>query len=1661
MKKDSLPLQKGMFNESTNIQQPKGTWKFALNTLIGSWWGEGATVTNEHGNEVCYSLPAGDYTLIGAESLPDGNIVVFLTDDTTSIIGVHDVKNCTFETYIKSECLGFKKHRQINALTRIIAGCKRKVYFTDRVTSYKAVNLDELEPYLSDGFATPDDANADPANGWNCDKFDHFLSYLLGCIESASVNNSGGRILTGAHQFAIRYLDGDLNGTNWSPLTNPLYVYLEGKGGEPYIIDGEAPQVQGSETYSNKSITFTLTGLDTTFKYVQFAVAEAVSGTETIDNVYILNEVPLPDSGNLTYIYTGFNPNTDQAATLDEITIPSIPLEAVAAHAQIDNRLMLANVKTFIEDWASMQRATLLGKMKWGAYDQTERSDINPQDDTNASVNPDILFTDKTWMSDEVYAFGVVFVFENGQFSPTFHLPGRPANLEYTTSTDLLTLNQADHLYQASSTAAGQWDTELLTVVPDAEIYDRADRDGVIGESNVRHIPDSEFVNCPGPQETTSPAGQLDVNIQINGGVPSQIDITITNLNPGDEVLMRVISHNGTSNNQPGGDEILRFTFASPAQSFNGFVVGASDFYVFRYWASLNNGAYAYPENHRQIGYSSLPFVGQFELAETVNKHLGCQIPRWKIHNTAVQLDVAGTEGYMGYHQNDSCTYPQGVVDCNNVSVWDATSIGGEDLSGENIRHHRMPDISREIELTLANVNYQPSTSSDFFVLYSKEVTVRKLGIKVDLTDVYANLPADIESRIIGHYIVVANREDVDKTILDKGFMWRNQGRNTTGKITGGTDFWVEKPIDWQAAAVSSFYSNNWGSSEENYMEYISPRLVWRNEVLISDYIKFERYNTARNNSTVSPDEEAINVFDYHYAGGGSDYHSNNIVYHENFSMGNDPNFSDNPPPTRYLPVQGTHRKILAGNILPYFSVGVTDFTTGLPLDNSNGRQKGAFYQTDRAFPLPWKGNSPAINDFQEVAESSSTGIVDTQFENRGFCTSYVALKNYRDVYCSLGDLTYYPFHNCFIEKGASPSDIIKGGDTFIAQLRFVKARAERNGSNLLLDYQGGAALCWALVETSDINGSLAYAGRQSSQYAPKNFNFDYYLRFVVNGLGKSFNFEILNGNPENEDDIATYGEYTYDYNPDFGKHQTENPYFPLGNEYNYCDQCEGDEPNIIYYSEKGFSEDRNDAYKTILANNRIPIPSDSGVITNLFIEKDQLYTHTSKALWQVQTRPQQLQSNEATVFVGTGDIGAIPPVRLVSTEYGYAGSVDPFATITTQYGTFFVDSLMGRVFSFSKRGLNEISRAGMEKWFKEYGVVEFRQQFYELTGTDYPVKDTSSNNAVGYQSAYDSRMDRLILHKKDYKIADTTLTGQTINFGGLYYENPTDTQQPLPPSGDVNTLYVVINEDEYASWFYWEGSFIEVNLNDKNWFENKGWTLSFDLDQNVWISFHSYQPNFMYSDNNIFYSFINEAVDPRRVWAHNNYNYQTYYGTKYPHVIQVNMVNGANQEKVFYSTQYVSNAYLYDPTTDWEVEDESTTFDEFYVYNNSQICDRRDLIVKEVALYQDVTLPLNQSLVDRTDNYWRFNRFRDERVDYTLPIHTREWAELEQFYDSLGQGYLDKVPNPIAIDINKNIYNQARFRDKYLSLRLFFQPEQDYRIVTEILSFLNNNSTR
>lgn len=1684
MQKASRDLSKGMVKQPNPLFNPESAYYFALNAMLGSREGDTGSLTNEEGNVACVQLPSLSSVLIGHVLLDDNQSILFVVDDNYSYIIGFDPDTCMLNTLIKSGCLNFKSYKQIDALYRMVKGCERTIYFTDGYNPYRSINLENLKDYLNPGFATPQDANLDPDNGWNCLLFDHFTSHNVPCIELNSIFDSNGTLKPGVIQFAIRYLDSNNNSTRWIYISNPIPLYKEFTSSLPDLADGDEPYSEIELNYVNKSIILDITNLDSKFKYYQLAAIESNQGLGTVTDVYILDKQTINFSGINEYIYSGFNPSLYTLTTIDEITTNNIFINTVEAHNQVDDRLILANIKAFAEDWAAVQRAVLRTDVKW----QTQEYNIdliesNPDIDGTYSggntKNPRYHYETMSYMRDEVYALGIVFVFENGLESPAFHIPGRAADTYYDrdyvcTSNGIpqFTIQSGDDITDdivvpldgtpsglggiggqnshyrngglaiaGGSGVSGAWDTHELTVVPDGSMIS-SDAYDKVESSNVAHIPASEFTT-PGCFGCALKKDDY-VYVILDNSDPNPDNLTIILTAPTLINWKATVRFCATQDYSSGvlpqyiwEDTLLEFDTVN-----NSTIVNIPNYYTS--YMNYNISVSLYDEDNKcgapmssyrknYNGYAAFsptygdPIFIYFTDYETQD-HVGCKIPRWKVYNTAINLNSwfysSGRHfdnvGLMGYHEINE-TYPD-LKDCNDLSIWDATSIGGLDLSSSKIRHHRFPDLNLAGQsLVQALTTHKPQL----------------INVRFDLTDVYANIPPNIESKIVGHYIVRAKRDDFNKTVLDKGFTFNGEGNMEIGLSVQGV------PI-FDGTLEYSFLNAGTAAYSRN-VEYISNEMLYNNRVIKGGYMKYE----ACTDSSVGT---------IRWASSYNDFDEFTYIARVDF---NNYNEEDKVKDCRF----GVHRPILNSLLVPFDSEGTSPVTGGT-FNTDLYPSKAGFYELKLPFLhsyriASWSSgltSSFALVYYHLAREFSLPGgfVKHNQFlYGVGTRLNYVAIKTYKDVYQSLETLNYVRTHNCMIDKSTSIFNVY-GGDIFITESRIVKGWGKRSGSGDRFAYGGNIARLYC---ESEINSALRYSDDWNSKYWPKDFNSPstypvptYYLSFLGFTLDNGFDGEFED-NGGDLDDVATYRRpFEYKYNSDYSKLNNDKIYFPLSDNFDYCDDCEGKEQYSIYYSEKANITDIQDNYKVILPANFKIMPGESGIITNLFVEQDQLYCHTERALWMLQTRPQQLDTNENTLFIGTGEFLSIPPRRLISTRYGYAGSTDKFATIGTQFGTFFIDNEAGQIFQYSGQ-LKEISQVGMEQWFRRYLPLMFTKQYKELTGLDYTIRHTADKNSVGYQTVFDPRYKRVIIHKKDYLIIDPE------KFIAIGY------QQELPDFEQYNLYSELQNPEtdpEYIKWYYYdeeENEWRETSLNNVDYFINESFTVSYSCDVNTWLSFHSYQPNFMFNNRNKFYTYINNIN--REIWAHDRRNYQTYYGVKYDHIVEVTFNPEPSQEKIFESVQFISNVYNYSLTDNRFINLENITFDRFEISNNNQSSNTRDLIVK-VGAYDKLTLLPTETLVDRTDNYWRFNTFRDMAFNRTTEtLYTTSWANLNSYFDQLGQGYIDAVVNPLSINLNKPYYEQARFRDKVAFLRLFFNPENDYKISTEVISMLIKPSLR
>jgi hypothetical protein len=254
-----------------------------------------------------------------------------------------------------------------------------------------------------------------------------------------------------------------------------------------------------------------------------------------------------------------------------------------------------------------------------------------------------------------------------------------------------------------------------------------------------------------------------------------------------------------------------------------------------------------------------------------------------------------------------------------------------------------------------------------------------------------------------------------------------------------------------------------------------------------------------------------------------------------------------------------------------------------------------------------------------------------------------------------------------------------------------------------------------------------------------------------------------------------------------------------------------------------------------------------------------------------------------------------------------------------------------------------------------------------------------------------------------------------------------------------TETYYVDTPGTEYA---YEEGVVLDT---EDHPIINNSWTMSYSLKREEWRSWHPYLPSFYFHVQEKFYSWPQNST---RLWRHNAVgSYQTFYGTRYPFIVEYVDNPSPLSNKVWNNIMFQTEAKKFDPTTQEYNDQRNVTFNKVLMYNTEQISGELTLLPKQNSsvdyLYQQ-TKNLNttgQVTIDRNERDWTLNDMRDLRTDYDIPMFIKSVGQLQNNY------YIDKIVNIASINYNKDWTQLTSFRDKYLVVRLIFDNFADTRL--------------
>lgn len=425
-----------------------------------------------------------------------------------------------------------------------------------------------------------------------------------------------------------------------------------------------------------------------------------------------------------------------------------------------------------------------------------------------------------------------------------------------------------------------------------------------------------------------------------------------------------------------------------------------------------------------------------------------------------------------------------------------------------------------------------------------------------------------------------------------------------------------------------------------------------------------------------------------------------------------------------------------------------------------------------------------------------------------------------------------------------------------------------------------------------------------------------------------------------------------------------------------------------------------NDTYRYFLGLQYKDFAVNKGPITNIFNLKALLYIHTEKSLFRTKGK-QNLELSDATqAYIGSGDLFAQEPDEFIQSTEGYNGLYNKMGALVTKDGYIFVSRKSRRIF-LVKDEVVDLSNLGLHGWSREN--IPFALEAYGWDPDYLGIQTDAPTNLFGFLVSYDPLFKRTIITKRD--LVPTQLFIDLYDQGEITYDRE---------KGD---FYV-----------YGEKIFLEEN----DYLKKGGWTISFSNNLSVWASRHSYISPLYGFNSKYLYSFGSTPDD-----ASSHYMYEhsdmanpgNFYGGVYS--FEVDCIFTAPINALYSGFKYTADVFS-KTNTSLPIEQQfHPGFTSFYAYNTTQISGEIDLLY------------LNN--IRKTDNNWNVNAFRDlSAITYNSGLASGQINVQGDFYN----GTFTTLPtepmfseegviNSNYIDSNKPWYEQRKFVDKFLGIRL------------------------
>lgn len=1456
-------------DQSVN-QVQKGSLTYALNASVENFDGNSVNYQNEPGNEFCLQFPQG-YQLIGEHSIYEKNKhLFFICNPQTgdSEIGYMDNNDCVYRTLVNAKCLNFNINYPIHKVVHKITNCSTEIYWTDTFNSRRFLDIDNI-PYIPS--LSSDACNPTFTNELDCNRIKIQPNFSVPEIDIVDVT-TGGDLKAGTYQFAVQYSDVNGNGySSYYSVTNPTPIADK---------DVTTPDFDYSV---GKSIELNISNLDTSgqWKYFNLAVIKTVNSVTSVELVgtYFIDE------SAKTITYTGQNQTQIRLTLLD--IFEKFPYYDIAGDVTVVRDILVWDQLTSIDRINYQQIANQIN-LQWETW----------RIPAGENYSDELLATNfRSYLRDEVYPFEIVFLLKNGKQTDGFHIPGRPAeasDLIDVPSTNNDFIGEPDRVSGATGYSA-YW-----------KIYNTA---------NVRGFADgySPNVNYKGPYqygdfsywESTE---RYPCNVEVWGDLANQPirhhkfpDVSISPIfesaifsSPSSMVMQndaifpigvridvaRVANLIQSSNlTDEQKSSISGFKIVRGDRSNNKSIVAKG---ILRNVGKYDRegSSYYYP-NYPYNDISADPFLLNKSNAFTSS-------------SSCVKYDIAITAldpGTSSFSFEYIDCYTNQVVVKTSTNSSEAWSICALSSPAPTIKVGTGTVTPNTLDTSCAPTNLQGfSTDESRYrqVFNSPETSFGQpfLGNVLKLENV-------IYGAGKGHFVQV--NKNAQYKLLSKE---AQQDAITSSKdIASITGF---DPSAFFAAyqAYLTIYVN--GITRRNYAYSY-------NSVASYDYCADIDNNVVYHpTGNVGIKQRELDIAQYIVPGVqsvGDAININNFqretsVYLKTIdsrTINNNTTVVDPLPfpdktqsltPSGIPTVTDSSRFTISqkDNCLnPAEEEHLSVVSYYGSLKNIFINQWGQIYSYNTIDTGFQRDISPVTEPALDVVFGGDTFISKFAFKTKlpFFIDNTVGSPNDADIYYDeIGNVAYpkYWFSARSVLSDAVVNSVTLKNFISIKARNFDCPNSQTPANSPGRTYYDGKMYLFAY--------GIPYF------YCETSYNVD--LRQAFNNKEGDFWPHVSTGIPDDwvqESYVSIAQDNTYYYNPTFSKQNRENSFSHLPVDWT-PDICATKFPFKAIYSDVQEVDVDNTINNWLIyrANSNYDFPQNYGNLISLdgiqnkavlarFENKTLLYNN----LLTIDT------SNPQAAYIGNDKLfSSAPPVDFAETDLGFVGSQNKMLLKIPQ-GQISVDAKRGQVFLIQGTSVKDLSAfgSGMNRFFTEHLAFEILKYF--------PDVDIDNHYAgLGLHGTFDSKYDRVLITKLDYipLSKDILYDSETKEFyiNRYYSRNCTTTTTTTTINCNIEGNAVITTLDCELSGTSTELSNVDCNisgyvlvtptttttttteycppivvrekidLSNKEYFCNKSWTLSFNLNTNTWISFHSYIPNFYIAENNFFYSGINDC---------------------------------------------------------------------------------------------------------------------------------------------------------------------------------------------------------